>query len=153
MPIVPGNDQNSKKKSGGFPFGSLIVFLIVFGRPLYNLVRSVTRGILTDQQLLIVAGGAVALVALVVIVQRVNQSRQGSSPYSPTSLPMNTPTSLPSTNPAASLRQYTTSGDTRLPSAPRFEPIITGKVVLAGLLLALLLFGGGFLVLVSLAIP
>lgn len=131
----------------------MIVFLVVFGRPIYNLVRSLTRGIVTDQQLMIVAGGVVALVVLAVIVQRVNQSRQGSSPYSPTSMPMNSPTSLPTSNPTASLQQYTRPGDVRLPSAPRFEPIITGKVVLAGLLLALLLFGGGFLVLVSLAIP
>ena len=153
MPIVPGNEQKSGKESRGFPFG-LIVFLIVFGRPVYNLVRSLTRGIVTDQQLMIVAGGVVALVALAVIVQRVNQSRQGSSPYSPTSLsPTNTPTMLTPTNPTASLQQYTSPGDARLPSAPRFEPIITGKVVLVGLLLALLLFGGGFLVLVSLAIP
>jgi len=153
MPIVPGNEQNSKKKSGGFPFGGLIFFLVVFGRPIYNLVRSLTRGIFTDQQLLIAGGGVVALVVLTVIVQRVNQSRQGSTPYTTPSMPMNTPTSLTPSNPTASLQQYTTPGDARLPSAPRFEPIITGKVVLAGLLLALLLFGGGFLVLVSLAIP
>lgn len=153
MPIVPGNEQKSGKESKGFPFG-LIVFLVVFGRPIYNLVRSLTRGIVTDQQLMIVAGGVVALVALAVIVQRVNQSRQGSTPYSPTSMtPTNPQTSLPTSNPTASLQQYTRPGDARLPSAPRFEPIITGKVVLAGLLLALLLFGGGFLVLVSLAIP
>lgn len=152
MPIVPGNEQNSKKKSGGFPTG-LIVFLLIFGGQIYNVVRGLTRGILTDQQLMIAAGGVVALVVLTVIVQRVNQSRQGSSPYTTPSMPMNTPTSLTPTNPTASLQQYTTPGDARLPSAPRFEPIITGKVVLAGLLLALLLFGGGFLVLVSLAIP
>jgi hypothetical protein len=144
MPIVPGNDPKSAKKSSGFPFG-LIVFLVVFGRPIYNVVRSFTRGIVTDQQLLIIGGGVVALVALAVIVQRVNQSRQGSSPY--------TPTYTPSSNPTASLQQYTTPGDVRMPSAPRFEPVITGKVVLAGLLLALLLFGGGFVVLVGLATP
>lgn len=144
MPIVPGNDPKSAKKSSGFPFG-LIVFLVVFGRPIYNVVRSATRGIVTDQQLMIVAGGAVALVALVVIVQRVNQSRQGSTPY--------TPTYTPSSNPTASLRQYTTPGEARLPSAPRFEPIITGKVVLAGLILAVLLGGIGVVVLVALAVP
>lgn len=144
MPIVPGNEPKATKKSGGFPFG-LIVFLVVFGRPIYNLVRSLTQGIVTDQQLMIVAGGAVALVALAVIVQRVNQSRQGSSPYAPSS--------LPPSSPAASLQQYTTPGDARLPSTPRFEPIITGKVVLAGLILALILGGIGFVALVSLATP
>lgn len=144
MPIVPGNDQGSAKKSGGSLVG-WIVFLLVFGRPAYNLLRSLTRGIVTDQQLMIIAGGALALVALAVIVQRVNQSRQGSTAY--------TPNYTPTTNPSASLQQYRTPGNPSLPSAPRFEPMITGKVVLAGLILALLLFGGGFLVLVNFATP
>lgn len=144
MPIVPGNEPKSGKKSGGFPFG-LIVFLVVFGRPIYNLVRSLTQGIVTDQQLMIVAGGAVALVALAVIVQRVNQSRQGSTPYAPSY--------TPPSNPTASLQQYTAPVDVRLPSTPRFEPIITGKVVLAGLILAVILVGIGFVVLMSLATP
>ncbi|HEY0734862.1 MAG TPA: hypothetical protein VGD69_08125 [Herpetosiphonaceae bacterium] len=144
MPIVPGNNPKPAKKSSGFPFG-LIVFLLVFGGQIYNVVRSATRGIITDQQLMIVAGGAVALVVLAVIVQRVNRSRQGSTMY--------TPTYTPSSNPTASLKQYTTSGSPSLPSAPRFEPVITGKVVLAGLILALLLGGIGFVVLVGLATP
>lgn len=144
MPIVPGNNPKPAKKSSGFPFG-LIVFLVIFGQQIYGFVRGLTRGIITDQQLMIVAGGAVALVVLAVIVQRVNQSRQGSTTY--------TPPSLPTSNPTASLRQYTTPGSPSLPSAPRFEPIITGKVVLAGLFLALLLGGIGFVVLVSLATP
>lgn len=144
MPIVPGNEPKSGKKSGGFPFG-LIVFLVIFGPQIYNVIRSFTRGIVTDQQLMIVAGGVVALVALVVIVQRVNQSRQGSTAY--------TPTYTPSSNPTASLQQYRTPGDRSLPSAPRFEPVITGKVLLAGFILALLLLGVGSLVVVILALP
>lgn len=144
MPIVPGNDQGSAKKSGGSLFG-WIVFLLVFGRPAYNLLRSITNGIVTDQQLMIIAGGAVALVALAVIVQRVNRSRQGS--------PTLSTTYSPPVNPSASLQQYTRPSDGSIPSAPRFEPVITGKLVLAGLILAALLGGIGFLVVLSTATP
>jgi hypothetical protein len=122
-----------------------IVFLLVFGRPIYNVVRSLTNGILTDQQLMIIAGGAVALIALTAIVQRVNRARQDGAPTLSTSY------TTPS-NPAASLQQYMQASDSKLPSAPRFEPIITGKLVLAGFILALLLFGGGLLFVLAIAI-
>lgn len=141
MPIVPGNDQGSGKKSGGSLVGWL-VFLLVFGRPLYGLVRSVTNGRISDQQLLIITGGVVALIAVGVIVQRVNRMRASgtstlSTPY------------LPPSNPATSLRQLNTKNDPSLPATPTFEPIITGKVVLAGIVLALLLIGGGLALLLS----
>jgi hypothetical protein len=145
MPIVPGNEPQSAKNRGGSIIG-WIVFLLVFGRPLYNVVRSLTTGIVTDQQLMIIAGGALALIALAVIVQRVNRSRQDSTPTLSSSYP------VPS-NPAASLQQYMQPSDVKLPQTPRFEPIITAKVVLAGLLLALLLFGCGVVALLTMAIP
>ncbi|HEX6291008.1 MAG TPA: hypothetical protein VFZ66_17615 [Herpetosiphonaceae bacterium] len=134
MPIVAGNDPKPAKESKGSGCGWLIFLLVFFWRPLYNMIRSVVNGRISDQQLLIIVGGVVALVVLALIVQRVNRSRQGSA----ASLP---PSYTPPSTLAKSYRQLQVPSEPFMPSAPRFEPIITGKVVLAGIML-FWIFGG-----------
>ncbi len=134
MPIVPGNEQ-PRKTSGGSLWG-WIVFLAVFGRPIYGFVRGLTNGFLSDQQLLILLGGAGALIVLATLVRRLRRSesagpRMPSTPYPPPQSPYTGAQSMRASGVA--------------PSAPRFEPVITGKLVLAGVILAGLLGGVGLL--------
>jgi hypothetical protein len=122
MPIVPGNEPPRRRQRGS-ALGWLLP-LLIFGPTIYNVVRNNLGINVSNQQALIVVGGIVGLVALAVIVQRVNRLREGNTTTLPTS--------------------YTPPhGKPYVPSAPRFEPIVTGKVVLAGFVLALLIAGFG----------
>lgn len=151
MPIVSGNEPPPEpKQRSGLP--GWIVPLIIFGPVIYNFARSATRGLLTDQQLLIAGGGLLGLAALVAIARRVSQSRSGSAASLPTSY-------TPPSTPARELNGYTSSMPSApsqyrpqldkpyVPQPPRFEPIITGKVFLAGVVLAALMLGAGALLL------
>jgi len=134
MPIVPGNEQPSKT-SGGSLWG-LIVFLVVFGRPIYGLVRSLTAGFLSDQQLLMLLGGAGALIVLATLARRIRRSESAGTTTFP-------PSYTPSQSPSSSAQPVRPSSVA--PSAPRFEPIITGKLVLVGVILASIMGGIGLL--------
>ena len=134
MPIVPGNEQPNKR-SGGSLWG-WIVFLVVFGRPIYGLARSLTNGFLSDQQLLMLLGGAGALIVLATLARRIKRSESASTTtFAPSYTPPQSPSSSAQLMRAASVT----------PSAPRFEPVITGKLVLVGVILASLLGGLGLL--------
>lgn len=147
MPIVPGNEPPEQKQRTSL--GGWIVPLIIFGPMLYNLVRNATRGVLTDQQLLIAGGGLIGLVALVAIARRVGQSRASSASSLPTSYtPPSTPPRQLNGYTSSTPSQYRTQLDKPyVPQPPRFEPIITGKVLLVGVVLAALMLGAGALLL------
>lgn len=151
MPIVSGNEPQPPRRRSSGPGLGWIFPLLVFGPVLYNTIRRATAGILTDQQLLIVGGGLVGLVVLGIIAQRVNRIRAGSSSSLPTSY---TPppsvggsSSLPSAYASQMSPTRTQPGQSYVPRPPKFEPIITGKVLLAGLVVALVLGGIGLLLL------
>lgn len=125
MPIVSGNEPPSgKQKPQSASWAWLIPFLLVFGRPIYQAVRNATAGRVTDQQLIIVGAGVVVLLVVVAIVQRIHRSRTAGATRLPTTYTPPTPLSRPS------------SDQSFVPSAPHFEPIITGKVLVAGIILA-----------------
>jgi hypothetical protein len=141
MPIVPGNEPQRTPNSGGSRLGWIIP-LVIFGPSLYRFVRSGIGARLTDQQMLIVGGGLVGLVVLAVIVQRVNRSRNDTTSRLPTSY-----------MPAATGRSNTSvprlpTAEWKVPPAPKYEPMITGKVMLAGVVLAAVMGGLGLLLLV-----
>ena len=166
MPIVPGNQPPRRQKPGSLL--GWVLPLLFFGPMIYNAVRSATRGMLTDQQIIIAGAGLIGLVALITIARRVGQSRVTSSSSLPTAAtPPNPPTVVtPPSQPTAYAppnqpNAYAPPRDTSvvvdvtppassrsgLPSPPRFEPVVTGKVFLAGVLLALMMCGVGFLLL------
>lgn len=113
MPLTPNNEQRPTKRSGGWGW---LVPLLIAAPTIINLVRSRTAGMLTDAQLLIIAAGVAVLVVLVVVGRRTWQSN-AAAPRTPT---------------------YNPQQSAGTPQAPRFEPIITGKVMLAGLVLGVL---------------
>lgn len=141
MPIVSGNEPPSQRNRRNSLVGWVLP-LLFFGPMIYNFVRSTTRGVLTDQQLLIVGGGLIGLVAIVVIMRRVGQSRAGSSTSLPTSY--TPPTNVAPLSRATPIKQpqpqqyRTRTEQPYVPSPPRFEPIVTGKVFLLGVVLAAL---------------
>ncbi len=114
MPLTPNQEQRPTKRSGG-GWGWLVPALIA-APTIINLVRNRARGILTDEQLVMIAAGVVALVVLVVVSRRVWQ-RNADVPRTPT---------------------YNPPQSAGVSQAPRFEPIVTGKVMLAGLVLGAL---------------
>jgi len=127
MPLTPNNEQRPTKRSGG-GWGWLVPALIA-APTIINLVRSRARGVLTDEQLLMIAAGVAAMVVLVVVGRQVWQ-RNAAVPRSPT---------------------YNQQQSASLPQAPRFEPIVTGKVLIAGLVLGVLFALGVVALLVVLA--
>lgn len=158
MPIVQGSEPRNPQRGGSARLG-WIVPLLIFGPTIYRAVRNMVAGRLTDQQLLIAGAGLILLVILVVIVRRVNSARDNASSRLPTSyqppksvgtappvVRTPTPKESPPSNPPTSAGAYPMlSSDKYVTRAPQFEPIITGKVVLAGVVLAALLSGLGLL--------
>jgi cytochrome b561 len=124
MPLTPNNPGQQPKRSGGWGW---LVPLLIAAPTIINLVRSRTTGILTDEQLLMIAAGVGTLIVLVVVGRRAWQSNVAVPP-SPT---------------------YNPQQSSALPQAPRYEPILTGKVLLAGLVLGVL-FAGGVVALLTL---
>lgn len=161
MPIVHGGAPGNSQKRRGGSWVTWILPLLIFGPTIYRGIRNMAAGRLTDQQLLIAGAGIVLLAALVVIVQRINRSRNSSTSSLPTAYEppksigaappmMRVPSpddefSAPSSTSAYGPREL--SSHTYVTRAPQFEPIITGKVVLAGVVLAAVLTGIGLLLL------
>lgn len=133
MPIVSGNEPQPKRSSG-LGCGWLLPLLIL-APTIARLVRQSTAGWLTDQQLLILVGGLTVLIAFGVMIQWANRANRGS-----TNLPQAPVSKAPI---SASLQQPRTPSNDMLPPPPRFEPIITGKVLLVGVLLGGLLIAVG----------
>lgn len=113
MPLTPNNQPRPTKRSGGWGW---LVPLLIAGPTIIQQVRSRTAGVLTDEQLLMIGAGVAALVVLVVVGRRTWQTN-AAVPRTPT---------------------YNPQQSAGVPQAPRFEPIITGKVMLAGLVLGAL---------------
>jgi hypothetical protein len=88
---------------------------------------------------LIIVGGICVLVVLAALVQRASRLRGNTTTTLPTSYSL--PPSL------SSSMQQRSANEQYLPPTPRFEPIITGKLVLAGMMLMFLLGGIGLLLL------
>ncbi len=147
MSFVAGNDPPPSKRSGGSLI-SWLFLLLVFGPTIYRVLRNATAGVISDQQLLIIGGGLIALIGVIVIVQRINRSRADGGPRLPTPMPPPAPRrSAPPPDIGAVRRVTGASSQPYLPPAPRFEPMITGKVVLASLIFGAFLAGIGVLLL------
>ena len=139
MPIVQGNEP-PRRRSRPSVVGWLLP-VIIFGPTLYRMARGAVAGRVTDQQLLIVGAGAVALALVVLIASRVSRAR---------STPARLPTGYPSTPPPVMLAGpiQTTASEGYTPRPLRYEPMVTSKVVLAGVAVAAMI--GGFVALLVL---
>jgi hypothetical protein len=155
--------QENKKKRGAnwsSAIGWLIFILVVAGGPLLNLLRSALAGVITlpANLLPILIGGLVVLSILVSAARSLGGSRRSQAD---TRLPTGNVPMPPFGGPAsqrippnATLPQpYSPPGrDQRLPSAPRFEPVINPKIAALGIIGVLLLAGAGLL-LAGFALP
>ncbi len=143
---ITANTPRPKPTRGQGPSCGTWIFLIVI---LLGPGRGILMALLgpraNDPRTLIVIGGVVVLAAMLVLAGRAASGRS-SGPQLPTgpSTPMSMPR-LPT--PAAPMSPTVPGSRAGYPlGPPQFEPIITGKVVLAGVLL-LLVFAGIFFLL------
>ncbi len=109
-----------------------IFFLLILARPVWGILRSTIGPQVSDTQLWIMVVGVVALGFVALLVSRAAGDRR-VDPRLPTPVEPVRPVQ-PS--------QIPMSGQSGYPAGPpRFEPIITGKVALAGLMLAAVVVG------------
>ncbi len=169
--------ERPPKKKNDFNWVGILIFLLLIlgpqiGRVVSHLVSSISGGTVaigTSSVLPLLIGGLVAITMLVVVGQAVrNVSRRGESRLPTSMSPPSTmrnnlprPSSTPygqSSQPPTARRQRALDQrgfETRqqhLPKPPKFEPIISGKVLIIGvlgLLLLAVIFGVAFLLMVS----
>jgi hypothetical protein len=149
--------ERNKKRGASWSsaIGWLIFILVVAGNPLLNLARSALSGVVTlpTNLLPILIGGLVALSVLVSAARSLGGSRRGQSD---TRLPTGNTPMPPFGGPAAqrvppstalpqSYSQSQAGRNQRLPSAPRFEPVVNPKVLALGIVGVLLLAGAALL--------
>jgi len=146
--------ENNKRRGASWTstIGWLIFILVILGSRLPGLLNSISGGTITlpPNLLPILIGGLVALSVLVSVVRSVGRSRQSDTrlPTGTAPLPPFAGPAGPALPPSASLpRPYTPpGGGQRLPSAPRFEPVINPKILALGIVGVLLLAGAALLV-------
>jgi len=155
--------MQEKKKRGvswSSAIGWLIFILVVAGTPLLNMLRSALAGIvnLPANLMPMLIGGLVALSILVSVIRSLGGSRRSQSD---TQLPTTTAPMPPFAGPSAPYVPPSTSvpqpysppvRDQRLPSPPRFEPVLNPKIVGIGIVGVLLLAGAAVL-LAGFALP
>jgi hypothetical protein len=155
--------MQEKKKRGvswSSAIGWLIFILVVAGTPLLNMLRSALAGIvnLPANLMPMLIGGLVALSILVSVIRSLGGSRRSQSD---TQLPTTTAPMPPFAGPSAQHMPPSTSvpqpysppvRDQRLPSPPRFEPVLNPKIVGIGIVGVLLLAGAAVL-LAGFALP
>jgi hypothetical protein len=154
--------ENNKKRgtSWSSAIGWLIFILVVAGGPLLTLLRGALGGVvnLPANLLPMLIGGLVVLSILVSVVRSLGGSRRSQSD---TRLPTGNAPLPPFAGPAAPRmppstivpQSYNPAGrDQRLPSAPRFEPMINPRIVAIGIV-GVLLLAGAALLLAGFALP
>jgi hypothetical protein len=147
--------QENKKRGTNWSsaIGWLIFILVVAGGPLLNLLRGALGGVinLPNNLLPILIGGLVVLSILVSAVRSMAGSRRNQSdtrlPTGNAPMPPFAGPAAPRMPPSTTVPQpYSPAGrDQRLPSAPRFEPVINPKIVALGIVGMLLLAGAALL--------
>ena len=165
-----------EKKKRGFNLGSVIgplIFILAFaGGPLLRLLRQVLSGSGVSlppnlSTLIPIAVAAVVVLSIAIAaVRSIASSRAGDDRLPTTMSPpqrANTPMppfvgpSAPRMPPAASQpRAFTlptsSQSQSKLPTAPRFEPVISPRVIMFGVV-GLVVLGGLFLVVLGLSLP
>ncbi len=148
MPIVSGNEPEKHESGRGIWW--LLPILLIASGPIASMVQQATGW--NVSQLQVILAGGLLLAAVWLLWPNFRGGRGSAAPGIPTppTLPARLPTpSTPSRSPAAprSIGGSTQLGRPIEIPAPKFEPYVTGKVVLAGCVL-LVLFGAVGLALV-----
>jgi hypothetical protein len=148
--------QENKKRgtSWSSAIGWLIFILVIAGGPLLNLLRTALGGTinLPANLLPILIGGLVVLSMVISAVRSMGGARRSQSdsrlptgnapmpPFAGPAAPQMPPTTI-------APQSYSPAGrEQRLPSAPRFEPVLNPKIVAIGIVGVLLLAGAALLI-------
>ena len=166
-------EKRKPKVNWGSALGWLIFILVIAGGPLFSLLRRALSGVVTLPSNLVpyLIGG---LVALSIVVSVARSIIQASARRGDTRLPTGTPTrtnapmppfggsststrrpAAPRLPPPAVLPRQVGLGapnEARLPSRPRFEPIVNPVVLTVGLV-GLVLLGAAAVLLLGLSLP
>ncbi|CAA9255340.1 MAG: hypothetical protein AVDCRST_MAG26-2073 [uncultured Chloroflexia bacterium] len=138
MPITGQTPQPGKQEPRRSPNLSWIIFLLILARPIWTMVRSIIPPQVANNDIFAVVVGVLVLGVFFFTVARLGRGRNAD-----TRLPTGPRQVRSSTTPRASVPRPV------LPAGgPRFEPIITGKVMFAGVVL-LAIFAAVFLLLVT----
>lgn len=127
---------------------SWLIFLLILARPLWGIVRSLAPSQVSNSQLWLLIGAPIALAVGFLVLMSVARARNSSSTAR---LPIPTAPPQPmrpqqSAQPQSSMRpqqpmQSAPWAPVQRPQAPRFEPVITGRLALVGFVLAALIAG------------
>ncbi|MEP7189309.1 MAG: hypothetical protein ABI901_08985 [Roseiflexaceae bacterium] len=152
--------ENNKKRGASWSsvIGWLIFILVIAGGPLLNLLRNALGGTvnLPSNLLPILIGSLVVLSMLVSAVRSMAGSRRNQSdtrlPTGNAPMPPFAGPAAPRMPPSTIMPQFPVGRDQRLPSAPRFEPVINPRIVALGIV-GVLLLAGAALLLAGFALP
>jgi len=155
--------QENKKRGVNWSaaIGWLIFILVIAGGQLPRLLNTLSGGAISlpTNLLPMLIGGLVALSILVSVVRSLGGSRRSRND---TRLPTGNAPMPPFAGPAAPRMPPSTvmpqayspaRREQRLPSAPRFEPVINPKILAIGIVGGLLLLAGAALLLAGFALP
>lgn len=130
-PRPPRNQRGSRL--------SWLFFLLILARPLWGIVRSLVGPQVTNQQLGLVIGGVVLAGVVVMLITR-GASRFGSGDQA-LSMP-NQPVRDFRPQAGRDMTWTAPPPSSYQGQTPHFEPVITGNVVLVGVILAAVIAGG-----------
>jgi hypothetical protein len=137
MNVMANTPRPKPAKGQGPGCGTWVFLLLILAGPVRNILGIVLGPGVSNTDTWLIFGGVVVLAGLVTVVSRAASNRSGGGARLPTgpsgpSLPMGGSPARP-----RQLPPMTSSAPAGYPAGPpRFEPIITGKVVLAGVVLA-----------------
>jgi hypothetical protein len=140
MPITTNSSRPTPPKRQRANIWSWLIFLLILARPLYGVLRSVIPAQVSAIQIVAVAAGVIVLGLMFSLV--LNTARQrASDTWRPTPSPQSTwdrPVMTASRSSNASPPLLRSNSPTpRIPAGgPRFEPVVTGKVIVAGIITA-----------------
>ena len=139
MNFTAQTPQPKQPKPAGRNYVSWIIFLLILARPLWGILRSLVPPGISSAQVLMIVAGVLALGVVVVIAARVRDGRPASArlPTTAYAPPQSTRTTLPR------------PGGGTMSRPPTFEPVITGTVILVGLVVALVIGSGIALILLA----
>ena len=151
---------NNKKRGANWSsaIGWLIFILVIAGGPLLNLLRNALGSAvnLPANLLPMLIGGLVVLSILVSAVRSIAGSRRNQSdtrlPTGNAPMPPFAGPAAPRMPPSTIVPQSPAARDQRLPSAPRFEPVINPRIVALGIV-GVLILAGAALLLVGFGLP
>ena len=142
MSITANSPQPKPPRRGQQSILSWVVFLLIFARPLWGILRSIIGPEVSDTQIWIMVAGITGLGIMVLFLSRAMRSGPANTSLPPrmeVPRPVQPMQRVEPPVPAADAQRRAPPIQDYPLQPPRFEPIITGKVVVAGIVLAMVM--------------